>query len=497
MAARDDSVIRGSLITSMILLVLSLTTNFFLNYRANIKSQELETAKSELDNARGALATMTTQSQLMKAMLGYGEQMTEATFASLSQSAGGDADMEGIEKQFVQDMAYFGPETNAADRNYHRLPEVLVTAIRGRNDQYGQAVQEARSVRAQADSDVEIAKKAQSEAEKNRELANVKLEKATAEFTEDRGKMKVGNQELKDQLLITTQDSRKELKKASDQNNKLLADAKTLKSTIENQRQELSRLRSDKFENVQGELTYVIPPGELVLINLGSADALRAGVQFGVIAADTINLQDAPVKATIEVVKVVNANSSQARVIGSPSYRNPLIKGDKIYSPFWSPGRKVRVALAGEIDIDRDGRSDVEQLRSMIQLAGAEVACVVTKEGGREGKLDASVRFLVVGENPTIDSGAAGGAGGEVDDQFLKLLGDLKAEATELGVTVIPAWKLLAYLKTINDSVTTPLGSAVRGEDFAPERMLDSPGRRIGSVLPEIYTKQVEGQPKQ
>jgi hypothetical protein len=249
-------------------------------------------------------------------------------------------------------------------------------------------------------------------------------------------------------------------------------------------------LRRDKFEYVQGEIQYVVPPGELVLINLGSADSLRAGVQFGVIAADSINLQDAPVKATIEVIKILNANTAQARVIGNPSYRNPLIAGDKIYSPFWAPGRKVRIALAGDIDIDGDGRSDVEQLRSMIQLAGAEVAAVIAPNGGIEGKLDSSVRFLVIGEQPEVSGLAPDPAAANAVAQ----LGEFKARAVELGITVIPAWKLQAYLKTINDSVTTPLGSAVRGADFPPEPARGTSGRDVGSVLPEIYRNQVEGQ---
>lgn len=494
MAARDDSVIRGGLIASLILLVLSLALNYFFWSCGDTKAIEAARAAQQLTNANDALRVKTSQADLMKAMLGDG-QISEATFEELRQSAGGDPSMEAIEKRFLQDMVYFGPDVDAANKNYPALPEFLVTAIRGRNDQYGQAVQEAKAIRTQADSDVTNARTAQVEAEKNRDTVIVKLEKATAEFIEDRGKMKKNGEELKDTLNKTVGELQKTRKIAADEKNKLVAEATVYKSTIENQRQELNRLRSDKFENVQGELTFVVPPGDLVIINLGSADALRAGVQFGVIAADSINLQDAPVKATIEVVKVLDANSSRARVIGNPSYRNPLIKGDKIYSPFWAPGRKVRIALAGDIDIDGDQRSDVEQLRSMVELAGAEIAAVITKNGGIEGKLDSSVRFLVVGEQPEASVGADPAAG-EADNQFLATIGKLKAEAIELGITVIPAWKLQAYLKTINDSVTTPLGSAVRGEDFPPEPGSAATSRRIGSQLPEIYTKQLEGLPK-
>jgi hypothetical protein len=489
MVARDDSVIRGSLIASLILLVLSLALNFFFWRYGNLQSIEVERVNASLANTNDALRKKTSQADLMKAMLGFGE-INEATFEQLRESVGGDPDMEAIERRFVQDMAYFGPEVDQANRNYPALPEFLVNAIRSRNDQYIQAVVESTTVRTQADSDVDNSRKAQQEAERNRDNALVKLETATTEFTEVRDRMKKDGEQMKDSVNKTVGDFQKFRKIAADEKSKLTSESSNLKITIESQRQELSRLRRDEFEYVQGEIQYVVPPGELVLINLGSADSLRAGVQFGVIAADSFNLQDAPVKATIEVIKILNTNTAQARVIGKPSYRNPLIAGDKIYSPFWAPGRKVRIALAGDIDIDGDARSDVEQLRSMIKLAGAEVAAVISPNGGIEGKLDSSIRFLVVGEQPEV----SGLAPDPADASAVAKLGEFKARAVELGITVIPAWKLQAYLKTINDSVTTPLGSAVRADDFPPEPARGTSGRDVGSVLPEIYRNQVEGQ---
>jgi len=491
MVARDDSIIRGSLYGSLTFLALSVVLNFFMWRSMNLQSIESERGTTQLANANDALRKMTSQSELLKAMLGYGE-VSEANLAVLRESVGGDADMEAIDRRYVQDMTYFGPEVDVSNRNYTELPEFLVNAIRTRNDQIDTRSTEVIEIRDQAANDVDAARKAQDEAEKNRDNQIAKLEKATQEFTEDRDKMRKTGEDMKDKLVQNVTSFEKFRKVASDEKAKLTTEQSTLKGTIENQRQELTRLRSDKFETVQGEIQTVIPPGDLVLINLGSSDALRAGVQFGVIAADTINLQDAPIKATIEVIKVVNANSSQARVLGKPSYRDPLIAGDKIYSPFWAPGRKVKIALAGDIDIDGDGRTDSAQLQSMIELAGAEVAAVISKSGAVEGQLDASIRFLVIGEVPEIND--EGNPASERDAQYLVQLGRIKAEAVEKGITVIPAWKLQAYLKTINDSVTTPLGSAVRGDDFPPEAIRSSSGRANSSGLPEMYRNQIEGQ---
>ena len=73
---------------------------------------------------------------------------------------------------------------------------------------------------------------------------------------------------------------------------------------------------------------------------------------------------------------------------------------------------------------------------------------------------------MVVGEDPEI---AGDQADVERNAQVVATMGNVKARAAELGLTIIPVWKLQAYLKTIDDSLTTPLGSAVRGDDFPPE----------------------------
>ena len=107
MAARDDSVIRGGLIASLILLVLSLALNYFFWSWGDTKAIEAVRAAQQLGNANDALRVKTSQADLMKAMLGDG-QISEATFEELRQSAGGDPSMEAIEKRFLQDMAYSG-----------------------------------------------------------------------------------------------------------------------------------------------------------------------------------------------------------------------------------------------------------------------------------------------------------------------------------------------------------------------------------------------------
>ncbi len=492
MAARDDSVIRGSLITSLIVLVLSLALNFFLYRWGSTSSIESARAREQLANSQNEVRSSSERITLMKAMMGVGS-VSEAEFEMLRTSASGDPEMEQIERQFLEDMAYFGPDVDSQNRNYPALPEYLVNAIRSRNEQYSQAREEATSIRVQAASDVDNARKAEAQANQSRDQALTKLESETELFNEDREKMKLEGAKMQDTVTKLDRDFRSFRTATSQKEEQLTSNIAKLETTVTKQRQELNRLRSDRFENVQGEITYVVPPGRLVHLNLGSADSLRVGVQFGVVDVDELNVEEADLKAEIQVTKILGEHSAQARVLGNPSYRNPLVEGDKLYSPFWAPGRKVKIALAGDIDLTGDGRSDIRHLKSMIELAGAEVAAMLSPTGELEGTLDSSIRFLVVGEQPVSES-----AFGVIDDETriraINEIGRFKAQATELGITPIPAWKLMEYLKGISDAVTVPLGSDRRPGDFNPPEVISSSSRAKTTLLPEIYRNQVEGQ---
>lgn len=482
MAARDDSVIRGSLIACLIFLVLSLALNFFLYRWGDVESQTAASDKDRLLSTQAELQSLQSQSTLMKAMLGVGG-LTQAQFDQLTSSTGGDPDIEAIEQNFARDMSYFGPEVDPQNRNYPALPEFLVNAIRSRNVQYGQARDEATQIRSQAESDVEVARKAMEVAEAGRDSANKQLEEESSKFAEDREKMNLQAAQTRDSLLKTSKDLtdvRKQIQKDLATFQKREND---LLSTINTQLIELQRFRSDNFESTQGLVKYVVSGGNVVTINLGSGDALRPGVTFGVIDGDETRLQDAKVKATIQVTKILGKHRAEARVVARPEIQYPIIPNDQIYSPFWAPGRRVKIALAWNIDVDGDERPDVEQVASMVNAAGAEVTATIQSDLTGMNNLSSAVRFLVVGE---VDD-----QGEEVDAATVQAIGAMKTRAKELGVTVIPAWKLQAYLKTIDDSLTTPMGSAVRGDDFPPVPS-SAPGR-LPNSLPKMFQESQDG----
>ena len=105
-----------------------------------------------------------------------------------------------------------------------------------------------------------------------------------------------------------------------------------------------------------------------------------------------------------------------------------------------------------------------------------------------DDELDASIRFLVVGEDPEISDDSNQDLDA-LSVQVVRKVGEFKEIANELGLTIIPAWKLQAYLRINNDSLTTPLGSAARGEDFPPDSIPAGTSSRLPTDLPELYKR--------
>ncbi|MFK8111458.1 MAG: hypothetical protein AB8B91_04635 [Rubripirellula sp.] len=481
MVARDDSVIRGSLIACLIFLVLSLALNFFLWQWGDTQSSEKATASDRLNAVQNSVSEYETQLGILQAMLGQGS-FTEAELEEMKSTSASDPKMQEIQAQFAKDMTYFGNEVEAQERSYVRLPEFLITNIRSLNENYASAREDATKIQVDADNKVKAAEAEKLLAETQRDDANKKLVTLGTQFDEDRARMKQENEATKDKLSKSTLDLNAVRKAASEEKKGLLAQTRKLQGTIDTQKLRLNELQQDKFETTQGTVRFVQDSGKLATINLGSADALRPGVTFGVFDEDdSKRLEDAKVKATIQVIQVQGPHLALARVIAQPEIRNPIIPGDKIFSPFWAPGRFVKIALAGDIDIDGDNRPDNKVLIGQIESAGAKVVT---------GKLDATIRFLVVGEDPEL--GDPDSINADRNAATIREMGNIKATATELGLTIIPAWKLQSYLKTIDDTITTPFGSAARGEDFqrvAPK----GANSRLPSDISEIYKRQRKG----
>ena len=116
MVARDDSVIRGSLIACMIFLVLSLALNFFLWRWGDTQATESTAAGDRLRTVQTQVKAQENQLSRLKSMLGIGG-FTEAEIEEMRSNAAADEQMQAIEERFAADMAMFGPDVEASERS--------------------------------------------------------------------------------------------------------------------------------------------------------------------------------------------------------------------------------------------------------------------------------------------------------------------------------------------------------------------------------------------
>jgi hypothetical protein len=155
-----------------------------------------------------------------------------------------------------------------------------------------------------------------------------------------------------------------------------------------------------------GEIAGVSQANKMVWINRGRADALPSETKFTVYSADSNNAAKAVKKGTIVVTRIDGDHSAQARILDD-KIADPILVGDKIFTPLWSPGQRIHVALTGIMNLDGDARNQLNTVRGLINQNGGAVDCWLDEQGHKQGQITAETRYLVVGDAPERSSAEA------------------------------------------------------------------------------------------
>jgi hypothetical protein len=221
-------------------------------------------------------------------------------------------------------------------------------------------------------------------------------------------------------------------------------------------------LREDPFAFDKPHGKVIRQQGNIVDINLGSADNVRAGLTFSVQPAETPNVglqsrmkprvkpngqpvteNGRPVmevvsKGTIEVIEVLGPNLSQARISSeADSIREKVRVGDVLYNAAWRKGAADHVALFGVFDVDGDGSDDIKAVIRDLGRMGVVVDAYFDLEKKRwEGRLTEQTTYAVEGYYPTF-TGGAGDALASAKSQIDQALLAARKEAKERGAKVV------------------------------------------------------------
>ncbi len=173
-----------------------------------------------------------------------------------------------------------------------------------------------------------------------------------------------------------------------------------------------------------------------VWLNIGSKHGVEPQLTFSVQPTGFSGNPFTKPKAKIEVVAVSGPDLAEARIIES-NLTNPIIAGDQVYNPAWNPGKVMRFALAGLMDIDDDGVDDRAKVRQMIRIAGARIDAEILPDGAQQGEVSVETNYFVRGGRPDPEKS------GPVQLQVLSAMAKMERTSLDYGAVVIDLAKFL------------------------------------------------------
>ena len=152
------------------------------------------------------------------------------------------------------------------------------------------------------------------------------------------------------------------------------------------------------------------------------------------------------------MLRIIDEHTAETRIV-EDRLSDLILPGDVVYTPVWKPGQRRRFALVGKLDIDGDGKSDIEKIRGLIRRGGGTIDAVVDETGKQTGEISIDTRFLVMG---TMPSGAE--AEGAASTRFSKIL----KQADELGIDRMSLDRFLEQVGYSRGPATEQLSSRPR-----------------------------------
>ena len=203
------------------------------------------------------------------------------------------------------------------------------------------------------------------------------------------------------------------------------------------------------YKTADGIVVRVSQRDHTVWINRGQADGIKPQMIFSVFDRTAGNLASETVKpkGAIEVIRVLDAHTSEA-TITEDSLKDPIMKEDKIMNPAYIPGKLEHFAVAGFIDIDGDGQSDMSRLQTLIINNGGIVDAIIDDAGKPTGSITPATKLLVLGERPTEKE----------TDAVRKAWANMLKDASDNKVSTMPLSEFIRYMGYQGSERSIPLG---------------------------------------
>ncbi len=378
---RNQGVVVTLIVFIVLTLILGVATYFGFKGLSETK-QELAQVQSDLKNA-------TSENSSWAA--GFKKAKDAAGFAGLGDAA---SDLAGLADKMTERVKGLDAATGGAT-TYEAAVANLAANLAQKNNELVAAQAERDAAIAKANGEVEksaaqqktfddTVASLQAEHKKSLDAARASYAELTASFNKQ-------TQEF-DRLKTQTTEAIATAKQET-------ADYKETSEKFEEINVELARnidrLTNAEFERADAQVVYADQANKVVRLNVGEKDGVRPLTTFNVFPSDAIDVGGAKAKGSVQVVRAIGDHVCEARIL-EDEMSSPIMAGDLVYTPLWRPGDTMRYALDYCLDIDGDGRSDLDEVVNLIQSAGGEVAAYLNDEGKKIGSIDSSVYRVVV-----------------------------------------------------------------------------------------------------
>lgn len=451
--ARENQGLHIALVGSVLFIVVFAATTYYFYKQASEFEGKLKSETKEKIDAQAATEKAINDAKEMAKLIG-GPSASGKVEDSVNQS----------KKDFVIPGAGLKPE----EMYYSPLVIKLATILKDKNEELAKKNKEI------ADWDVkykirESTKDPQiKDFREGAEKAGTELASAKQDFDkrrEDAVKIQVTTQEQKvaERKALTT-----EIEKLKEDVDKLNKELAATRKSLDQKSTVIDDLKRTIVDNPDGEIRWVNQRTGLVWINVGRADGLQPLMTFSVFPADISDLSKGARKASIEVTQILGDHMAEARITDD-SITDPIMPGDKIDTALWNPGEQLHFALAGLMDVNGDGRNDLETVKNLITMNNGVVDSWEDEQGHVHGLSDMSIntRYLVLGAEQKVQKNVS-----QQVENLTKGQTTMIDKAKELGVQTISLHELLQRM-----GYKAPVSTRATGEENnAPKANAPKPG---------------------
>ncbi|OHB80083.1 MAG: hypothetical protein A2W31_14680 [Planctomycetes bacterium RBG_16_64_10] len=449
------------MVFALLVVLLAVTTYVGFKQYGDARTENATLAQAKNQLQEGVRATQEEANRYKEKMMGF-------SF---------DDQLAKVQEGFQQDMQKYAANFPEEKQVYRAVLEYLYNEVKSisereaaARDREQQLKDQLAQVQDQASKQIQEYQKQSQQFEQDKAAEAAKFDQERAQFVKQT-----------DQVNKQLEEKRKEiadLQAAKDTQNTQLQDKiGKLENQLYRVSTELADLRKGSFEVADGEVVRVNQGSDTVWINLGRNDGLTPRVMFSVYDAVENNATTAAKKAGIEVTRILGRSLAEARIV-SDTVSNPIVGGDRIYSPVWHRGRAESFALNGLIDIDGDGKSDLDRVRDLIEINGGVIDAEIGDDGAISGTLTVNTRYLVRGEQPKVGSDASQDAAGV--KKAIETFSEMNRQAADLGVEVINVAEFLDRMGWRPADRTVRLGRGASPDDFRAE---PAPGAGHGTTV--------------